>query len=77
MKQLRNLVLKREEEILYMLRTSPEAILIAAESNKTGNGEVLNIGSGKATTVEDVWAVGGEITFIPRRKFEVEHILQI
>ena len=34
---------------------------------------VLNIGSGKATTVEDVAkAVGGEITFIPRRKFEVE-----
>ena len=50
-----------------------EAILIAAESNKTGDGEVLNIGSGKATTVEDVAkAVGGEITFIPRRKFEVE-----
>ena len=50
-----------------------EAILIAAESNKTGDGEILNIGSGKATTVEDVAkAVGGEITFIPRRKFEVE-----
>ena len=33
----------------------------------------MNIGSGKATTVEDVAkAVGGEITFIPRRKFEVE-----
>ena len=31
-----------------------EAILIAAESTKTGNGEILNIGSGKATTVEDV-----------------------
>ncbi len=50
-----------------------EAILIAAESKKTGRGEILNIGSGKATTVEDVAkAVGGEITFIPRRKFEVE-----
>lgn len=50
-----------------------EAILIAAESEKTGKGEILNIGSGKATTVEDVAkAVGGEITFIPRRKFEVE-----
>ena len=31
-----------------------EAILIAAESKKTGKGEILNIGSGKATTVEDV-----------------------
>ena len=50
-----------------------EAILIAAESNKTGNGEILNIGSGKATTVEDVAkAIGGEIIFIPKRKFEVE-----
>ena len=31
-------------------------------------GEILNIGSGKATTVEDVAnAVGGKITFIPRK----------
>ena len=50
-----------------------EAVLLAAESNKTGKGEILNIGSGKATTVEDVArAIGGDITFIPRRKFEVE-----
>jgi len=33
----------------------------------------LNIGTGKATTVEDVAnAVGGEIIFLPKRKFEVE-----
>ncbi len=50
-----------------------DAVLIAAESEKTGKGEVLNIGTGIATTVEDVAkAVGGQITFIPRRKFEVE-----
>ena len=50
-----------------------EAVIIAAESEKTGKGEILNIGSGKATTVEDVAkAAGGQITFIPRRKFEVE-----
>lgn len=50
-----------------------EAVTIAAESDKTGNGEILNIGSGKATTMEEVAdAIGGEVTFIPRRKFEVE-----
>jgi len=50
-----------------------EAVLLAAESENTGKGEVLNIGSGKAITVEDVaLAIGGKITFIPRRKFEVE-----
>jgi len=50
-----------------------EAVIIAAESKNTGKGEILNIGSGKATTVEDVAnAIGGKITFIPRRKFEVE-----
>ena len=50
-----------------------EAVIKAALSEKTGKGEILNIGSGKATTVEDVAnAVGGKITFIPRRKFEVE-----
>ena len=50
-----------------------DAVLIAAESGKTGKGEVLNIGTGIATTVEDVAkAIGGQITFIPRRKFEVE-----
>jgi len=50
-----------------------EAVIIAAESKNTGKGEILNIGTGKATTVEDVAnAIGGKITFIPRRKFEVE-----
>lgn len=50
-----------------------EAVVKAAISKKTGKGEILNIGTGKATTVEDVAkAIGGEITFIPRRKFEVE-----
>jgi len=50
-----------------------EAVIIAAKNKNTGKGEILNIGTGKATTVEDVAsAIGGEITFIPRRKFEVE-----
>ena len=34
---------------------------------------MINIGSGKATAIEEVAkSIGGEITFIPRRKFEVE-----
>lgn len=56
-----------------------DAVTIAAESKKTGKGEILNIGSGKATTMEDVAkAIGGDIEFIPRRKFEVEtHLADI
>ena len=50
-----------------------DAVTIAAESENTGKGEILNIGSGISTTMEDVAkAIGGEITFIPMRKFEVE-----
>ena len=56
-----------------------EAVALAAASDKTGKGEILNIGFGKATTMEDVaMAIGGEVTFIPRRKFEVEaHLADI
>jgi len=56
-----------------------EAVALAAISEKTGKGEILNIGFGKATTMEDVAkAIGGEITFIPKRKFEVEtHLADI
>lgn len=50
-----------------------DAVTIAAESDNTGKGEILNIGSGEATTMEDIAkAIGGKITFIPKRKFEVE-----
>lgn len=49
------------------------AVTIAAESHKTGKGEILNIGSGYSTTMEDVAkSIGGDIVFIPKRKFEVE-----
>ena len=56
-----------------------EAVALAAISDKTGKGEILNIGCGKATTMEDVArAIGGDVTFIPRRKFEVEaHLADI
>lgn len=49
------------------------AFIKAAESAKTGHGETINIGSGVVNTVEEVaGAIGGEITFIPRRGYEVE-----
>ena len=42
-------------------------------SEKTGKGEILNIGSGQMTTMENVAkAIGGEIKFIPKRSFEVD-----
>ena len=61
-----------QRDFIYV-KDLAEAVVIAAESNKTGKGEILNIGSGKATAIEEVAkSIGGEITFIPRRKFEVE-----
>ena len=50
-----------------------EACVKAAESNKVGRGEIINIGSGKVTTMEDVaYTIGSEIVWIPKRGFEVE-----
>ena len=42
-------------------------------SDNTGNGEVINIGTGITTTMEQIAnTIGGEVKFIPRRNFEVE-----
>ena len=50
-----------------------DAFVAATKSSKAINGEVFNIGTGKMTTVENVAkTIGGEITFIPKRSFEVE-----
>lgn len=50
-----------------------DAFVSAMISDKTGKGEILNIGSGQMTTMEDVAkAIGGEIKFIPKRSFEVD-----
>jgi UDP-glucose 4-epimerase len=50
-----------------------DAFVAAAKSSKTIKGDVLNIGSGVMTTMEDIAkSIGGEITFIPKRNFEVE-----
>lgn len=50
-----------------------EAFVRALESDRTGRGEIINVGTGKVTTMEDVAkAIGGDVVFIPRRGFEVE-----
>jgi len=50
-----------------------KAFIRCMESKLTGNGEIINIGSGKMTSMEDIAkCIGGKITFIPKRSFEVE-----
>ncbi len=50
-----------------------KAFIATMLSKKTGNGEVINIGTGITTTMEEIAnTIGGEVTFIPRRNFEVE-----
>ena len=50
-----------------------KAFVEAMLSNKTGKGEIINIGSGKMTSMEEIAnAIGGEIKFISKRNFEVE-----
>ncbi|MBI4060273.1 MAG: NAD-dependent epimerase/dehydratase family protein, partial [Elusimicrobia bacterium] len=50
-----------------------EGFARALESEKTGSGEIINIGTGKVTTMEEIAkAIGGQVIFIPKRGFEVE-----
>lgn len=50
-----------------------DAFVRALESDKTGQGEIVNIGSGKVTTMEEIaQAIGSQVVFIPKRGFEVE-----
>lgn len=49
------------------------AFVKAATSDRVGKGEVINIASGKVSTMEEIAdAIGGPVAFIPRRSFEVE-----
>ena len=53
-----------------------KANLLAAESDKVGNGEVFNVGTGKNYSVLDlVEMIEGEYTFIPPRLGESRHTL--
>lgn len=50
-----------------------DALEKAAESKRTGQGEVINIGSGKTTSIEDIaMIIGDNIVWIPKRDYEVE-----
>lgn len=50
-----------------------DAFVAAVKSEKAINGEVFNVGTGIMTTMEDIaLTIGGQITFIPKRSFEVE-----
>jgi len=50
-----------------------KAFIATMTSDKTGTGEVINIGTGITTTMEEIAkTIGGEVKFIPRRNFEVE-----
>lgn len=50
-----------------------KAFLAAMVSDKTGQGEIINIGTGKMHTMEQIAnTIGGEVVFIPKRNFEVE-----
>ena len=50
-----------------------DAFVAATKSSKAINGDVLNVGTGIMTTMEDIaLTIGGQITFIPKRNFEVE-----
>lgn len=50
-----------------------EAVFLASISPKVGKGEIINVGSGKATEIGKIAeTIGGEIKFIPRRNYEVE-----
>ena len=50
-----------------------EAVCVVAESEKTGNGEIFNVSSGKIHTMEEIAeALGCDVDWIPRRSYEVE-----
>lgn len=61
-----------QRDFVYVKEVA-EAFVRTLESDKTGQGEIINVGTGKITTMEAVaQAIGGEIMFIPKRSFEVE-----
>lgn len=50
-----------------------EAFKLTLLSNNTGKGEIINIATGKLISVEEIAkTVGGEITFLPSRDYEVD-----
>ena len=63
---------EQKRDFIYV-KDVAKAFIATMLSNKTGNGEVINIGTGITTTMEEIAkTIGGEVKFIPRRNFEVE-----
>lgn len=53
-----------------------QALTLAAESEETGKGEIFNVSSGVIHTMEDIAkAIGSQVTWIPKRPYEVEQHL--
>lgn len=50
-----------------------DAFIKTAESKKTGNGEIINIASGQATTIEEIAKIfKNDIKFIAKREYDVD-----
>ena len=61
-----------QRDFIYVKELA-EACVLAAKCDKVWNGEIINIGSGKLTSMEDIAkTIGREIAWIPKRGFEVE-----
>lgn len=61
-----------QRDFIYV-KDVAEAFVQAALSDNACKGEIINVGSGKITTMENIAkTIGGEIVFIERRKFEVD-----
>ena len=56
-------------EILYNVGDIASANMLAMISEKVGNGECINIGTNKATSVNEIAkSVGGNIEYIKKRE---------
>lgn len=61
-----------QRDFVYVKEVA-EAFCRALESSRTGQGEIINVGTGKVTAIEEIAkAIGGEVVFVPKRGFEVE-----
>src|SRR5205807_8688029 len=61
-----------QRDFVYVKEVA-DAFARALESPKTGRGEIINIGTGKVTTMGEIAkAISSQVVFIPKRGFEVE-----
>lgn len=61
-----------QRDFIYV-KDIAEAMKKTLISEKTGRGEIINIGTGTITSMEDIAKIiGGKIIFIPKRSYEVD-----